>query len=284
MPQVLELFGVNKKFSEFELRDIAFSLPSGYIMGLIGPNGSGKTTTVQLILNMLRRDAGEIRLFGRDNIRDEAEVKQQVGIVFDQSFFVDDWQVRDVEKAVSGFYHAWDTRTYARFLERFELSPTKKIKELSRGMQMKLMLAAALSHDAKLLILDEPTSGLDPLARSELLDILQEYIADGQRGVLFSTHITTDLERVADFITFIFKGEIVFTGDKDAFTGGYRVARGDARTLRESSREKLIGRRSSGGGFEGLIRTEDTHLFGGCVIDPVSIDDIMIYIGRGNEQ
>jgi ABC-2 type transport system ATP-binding protein len=282
MADALALRGVTRRFAEFTLDGIGFALPEGYIMGLIGPNGSGKTTTVQLILNMLRRDAGEIQLFGKDNMREERAVKQSVGIVFDQSFFVDDWPVRDAQRAVAGFYGAWDAGAFARLLKRFELSPTKKIKELSRGMQMKLMLAAALSHDAKLLILDEPTSGLDPLARSELLDILQDYIQDGHRSVLFSTHITTDLERVADYITFLHRGKVVFTGEKDAFLQGYRIVRGDNRALGEQARGRLIGRRDGGGTFEGLALAQDAAHFRECVTEPATIDEIMIYTGREN--
>ena len=210
--QCLELKNVCKSFRDFTLNNISFTLPQGYIMGLVGPNGAGKTTTIQLILNMLEKDAGKILAFGKDNVVSEKEIKQDIGIVFDSIFYVDSWTVKDTEKAVSIFYDNWRHDIFNDMVKRFDLPLNKKVGELSRGMQMKLMLACAFSHDAKLLILDEPTSGLDPLTRDEFLEILQDYIRDGQRSVLFSTHITTDLERVADYITLINRGNMIFTG------------------------------------------------------------------------
>ncbi len=196
----LEINGVCKSFPGFILDGVSFTLPKGYIMGLVGPNGAGKTTTIQLILNMLDKNAGEILVLGKDNVKFEKEIKQEVGVVFDSSFYVEDWTIRDTEKAVSIFYEHWNSDTFNEMLRRFDISVNRKVKDLSRGMQMKLMLTCAFSHNAKLLILDEPTSGLDPVTRDEFLDILQEYIKDGERSVLFSTHITTDLQRVADYI------------------------------------------------------------------------------------
>jgi len=208
----LEIKGVSKAFPGFMLNNITFTLPKGYIMGLVGPNGAGKTTTIQLVLNMLEKDAGEILVFGKDNIKNENTVKQEVGVVFDTIFYVDSWTITDTEKAVSIFYENWNHGAYSEMIRRFDLPAGKKIRDLSRGMQMKLMLACAFSHNAKLLILDEPTSGLDPVTRDEFLEILQEYIKDGERSVLFSTHITTDLERIADYITLINRGDIFIQG------------------------------------------------------------------------
>ena len=180
--QCLELKNVCKSFRDFTLNNISFTLPQGYIMGLVGPNGAGKTTTIQLILNMLEKDAGRILAFGKDNVVSEKEIKQDIGIVFDSIFYVDSWTVKDTEKAVSIFYDNWRHDIFNDMVKRFDLPLNKKVGELSRGMQMKLMLACAFSHDAKLLILDEPTSGLDPLTRDEFLEILQDYIRDGQRS------------------------------------------------------------------------------------------------------
>lgn len=212
---LLELNGVSKSFADFELNNISFTLPKGYIMGLVGPNGAGKTTTIQLILNMLQKDAGEILVFGKDNLKSENEVKQHVGVVFDSVFYVDSWTIKDTERAVSAFYNDWKHDDFSNMIKRFGLPLGKKVRELSRGMQMKLMLACAFSHNAKLLILDEPTSGLDPVTRDEFLEILQDYIKDGERSVLFSTHITTDLERVADYITLLNQGNLIFTGSME---------------------------------------------------------------------
>ena len=191
----LEIRNLGKSFPDFQLNNISFNLPKGFIMGLVGPNGAGKTTTIQLILNMLEKDSGDILVFGKDNVKNEYAIKQDVGVVFDSVFYVDTWSIADTEKAVSMFYDDWKHEVFVNMVTRFNLPKNKKVRELSRGMQMKLMLACAFSHSAKLLILDEPTSGLDPVSRNEFLEILQDYIQDGAKSVLFSTHITTDLER-----------------------------------------------------------------------------------------
>ena len=190
-PMALSVTGATKHYdSGFTLEDVTFDLPAGYIMGLIGPNGAGKSTLIKLILNMIRRDAGQIQVLGLDAIADEEAVKEQLGVVFDTSYFADTWSVDKVERVMRGMYRTWRHEVFDGHLRRFGLDRGKKVKELSRGMQMKLMLAVALSHDARLLILDEPTSGLDVLARDELMDILAATIEDGERSVLFSTHIT----------------------------------------------------------------------------------------------
>ena len=217
MTNYLEVTNLSKSFDSFQLHNISFTLPKGYIMGLIGPNGSGKTTTIKLILNMLKRTGGTVKVMGLDNIAEEQKVKSELGVVFDTNYFSDDWKVSQVEKSISVFYPNWDSQKFADMLRKFHIAPTKKVKELSKGMQMKLMLACAFSYDAKLLILDEPTSGLDPVSRDELLKILSEYIEDGEHSVLFSTHITGDLERAADYITYISYGELFYTGSKDDF-------------------------------------------------------------------
>ena len=224
--QCLELKNVCKSFHDFTLNNISFTLPQGYIMGLVGPNGAGKTTTIQLILNMLEKKSGEILIFGKDNVIHEKDIKQEIGVVFDSMFYVDSWTVQDTGKAISIFYDNWQHDIFNDMINRFSLPKNKRISELSRGMQMKLMLACAFSHDAKLLILDEPTSGLDPLTRDEFLEILQDYIRDGQRSVLFSTHITTDLERVADYITLINRGNMIFTGSMEDLLSSYRLIKG----------------------------------------------------------
>ena len=221
MNNALEIKNLSKEYNSFALNDISFSLPQGYIMGLIGPNGAGKTTTIKLMLNMLKKTEGSIKILGLDSIADQNEIKESIGAVFDANYFVQDWMVKEVEKSIGTFYNSWDSNKFNSMIQRFGLDSNKKVKELSRGMQMKLMLSCAFSHDAKLLILDEPTSGLDPIARDELLDILLEFISDGQRSVLFSTHITSDLDKIADYITFINNGTLIFTGTKDDFIEGF---------------------------------------------------------------
>jgi ABC-2 type transport system ATP-binding protein len=250
-------------------------------MGLVGPNGAGKTTTIQLILNMLEKESGEIRVFGHDNVKSENAIKQDVGVVFDSSFYVDSWTVKDTGKAVSIFYGGWKQEVFSEMVSRFGLPWNKKVGELSRGMQMKLMLACAFSHDAKLLILDEPTSGLDPVTRDEFLEILQDYIKDGERSVLFSTHITTDLTRVADYITLLRNGEMVFTGSMEALLDGYRLVKGRKEDLTPELRGKLMGLRKTDVGFEGLLKADEARQYGGCVVDDATLDDIVIGVSRG---
>lgn len=278
--KLLELKGVSKSFPGFVLNNISFTLPKGYIMGLVGPNGAGKTTTIQLILNMLEKDAGEISVFGRDNVKNESLIKQNIGVVFDSIFYVDSWTVKDTEKAVSIFYDDWKHDVFKKMITRFDLPSNKKVSELSRGMQMKLMLACAFSHNARLLILDEPTSGLDPVTRDELLEILQDYIRDGERSVLFSTHITTDLARVADYITFINQGGLFYTGSMEDLLGSYRIIKGRPQNLTAPLEKNIMGLRKTDVGFEGLIGAKEARQYKDCVIDNATIDDIIINVSK----
>lgn len=284
MDSMLHMEALEKSYADFRLDNISFDLPEGYIMGLIGPNGSGKTTTIKAILNMTEREGGKITVFGKDNIASEQEIKKDIGAVFDSSSFVDEWTMADVEKAYTLFYPAWDSEKYWSLLSRFRIGKTKKVKELSKGMQMKLMLACAFSYDARLLILDEPTSGLDPVSRDELLDILCEYIEDGRRSVLFSTHITPDLEKIADYITYIHLGQLIFTGTKEDFADSFRVVRGDRKELTPRLEARLIGLRTFPTGFEALIRKEDLAAAGRLECVPASIDDIVVFMSRQTDR
>ena len=229
----LSVTGLTKHYdSGFTLDDVTFDLPSGYIMGLVGPNGAGKSTLIKLILNMTTRDAGRIEVLGLDAMADEERAKEQLGVVLDSSYFIEYMTVDAVERTSSPMYPLWDHNLFDAYLRRFGLGRNKKIKDLSRGMQMKLMLAVALSHDAKLLILDEPTSGLDVLSRDELMDILSDYVADGGHSVIFSTHITADLERCADFLAYITNGMLYYSGPKDEFEDAFRLVKGEEICLR----------------------------------------------------
>jgi ABC-2 type transport system ATP-binding protein len=220
-----------------------------------------------------------------DNIVEELQIKQDIAVVFDDVFFVESWKVGEVEKALKNFYVNWDSLLYKKYLKSFQLPMGKKVKNLSRGMKMKLMLAVAMSHDAKLLILDEPTSGLDPVARDELLDILSEYIADGQRSILFSTHITSDLERIADYITLIKEGTIFYTGTKDDLLEGFAVIKGGPDDLKSPLREKVIGLVENKTGFSGLIAASETkHLPEEIVLEKPTIDEILVYISKGGRN
>lgn len=274
----LSVTGVTKRYdSGFTLDDVTFDLPSGYIMGLIGPNGAGKSTLIKLVLNMIRRDAGAIQVLGLDAITQEERVKAEVGVVFDGSYFMETWSVSQVERVMAPMYPAWNKTVFDGYLRRFDLDRGKKVKELSRGMRTKLMLAVALSHDAKLLILDEPTSGLDVLSRDELMDILHAYIEDGRHAVLFSTHITADLERGADFITYITGGRLYYSGPKDEFEESFRLVKGGPDKLAAVD-AVADGTRVYGTGFDALVRADYLSRLpehAGLVVEPASIDDII---------
>lgn len=281
MSIALEVRNLHKTYGDFSLDSVSFSLPAGNIMGFVGQNGAGKTTTIRCILNMAAKDGGEIKIFGLDNVRDELAVKQGLAAVFDEIFFVESWHIREVEKVIKGFYSEWDSRLYSDYLKRFELSPDKRVKELSRGMKMKLMLAVAMSHGAKLLILDEPTSGLDPVARVGLLDILREYVADGEKSVFFSTHITSDLERIADYITLIDHGKIFYTGTKDGLLEHFCIIKGNKTNLTDPLKKKLIGLSVTTTGFIGMLPvSEMNELPGSIVTEQPAIDEILVYISK----
>ena len=281
MNNVLEINNITKDYKKFKIDNISFNLPKGYIMGFIGANGAGKTTTIKLILNMIKRESGEIKVFGLDNIREEERIKEQIGVVFDECYYLEDWTLNDVEKAVSMFYKNWNSSIYEKYLKEFNLARDKKVKDLSRGMRMKLMIAVAFSHEAKLLILDEPTSGLDPVARDEFLDILRDYIEDEEKSVIFSSHITSDIEKIADYITYINNGKIIFTGEKDEFLEKYCIIKGGKEDITESQKKEIIGLRIHSTGFEGLIELKKAVGFSSkVIIEKASLDEIMIYMNK----
>jgi ABC-2 type transport system ATP-binding protein len=281
MRNAVEVSGLNKSCREFALRDVSFEIPTGYIMGFIGPNGAGKTTTIKAILNLINFESGSIRLFGQDSRDGAAEINEQVGVVMDTPLFPDEWTAADTERAAAPFYRQWDGGKYDDLLLRFKIEKKKKIKNLSRGMKVKLMIAAALSHNARLLVLDEPTSGLDPVARDEICDLLAGFVTDENRSVLFSTHITSDLEKIADYITFIMDGRIVFTGPKDDLLTRYMMVRGGRRDITPAHKEFIIGLREYSTGFEGLAEAGNVRKLPSVLMtEPVSLEDIIIYMNK----
>ena len=277
MDNSLVLTDVQKTFPGFSLHDVSFSLPRGFVMGFIGPNGAGKTTVIKLILNMLVRDSGSIRVFDQDNLLAEQEIKERIGIVMDETFYVDAWMLKDVGMALKPFYRKWSGTRYAALLRKFDLDPVKKVKDLSRGMKMKLMIAAALSHESDLLIFDEPTSGLDAVARSELMEIVRDFMADETKSVLFSTHITTDLEKIADYITVINHGAILYSDTKDGLLEKYRLIRGGLGMLDTRQREQIIGYREHSVGFDGLVDSAAIPAMPqGIVTEKSNLDEIIV--------
>jgi ABC-2 type transport system ATP-binding protein len=280
MDRILEIHNLRKEFKGFVLDNISFSLPRGFIMGFIGPNGAGKTTTIKLIMNLVHRNSGEIEVFGLDSVRHEKEIKERIGFVYDETYYFELLTAGEIGFLMPRFYRSWDRAAYSRYLTGFEIPAKKKIKEFSRGMKMKFSLAVALSHNAELIILDEPTSGLDPIFRQEILTLLAEAIQDGNKAVLFSSHITSDLERIADYVTFIDQGRIIFSESKEDVLERYSVVQGPKADLNPDLRAHLIGLRNGTFGFEGLcadIEAIRSRLSDPCVVEKASLDQIMFY-------
>ena len=284
MDNAIEILGLRKAYKRFALDDVTFNVPQGYVMGLIGPNGAGKTTVIKLIMNLIRRNAGEVRVFGLDNLRHEREVKARIGFVYDVPRFPEDLRLGQIASALAPFYPKWDGGRFLALLDEFKLSSRTVIKKLSHGMKMKFALALALAHDADLILMDEPTAGLDPVFRFELLEKLRAFIQDERKTVLFSSHITSDLERVADFITFIHKGRIVFSAGKDAILESWGVVRASDGSVRPDDIPGLRGYKQSEFSLEALtsdIAAARKRLGGSTACDKASLEDIMFFVSRG---
>ncbi|QMV44776.1 ABC transporter ATP-binding protein [Cohnella cholangitidis] len=275
----LDIRNLNKKYPNFQLRDVSFQLEKGYIMGFIGANGAGKTTTIKSILKMIHIDSGEVRIMGKNIADHEIELKQEIGYAFGGIDFYTRVKMKKLTEVIKKFYKNWEEETYYNFLRRFKLDENKKIAELSTGMKVKYSLALALSHGAKLLVLDEPTSGLDPVARDDLLDIFQELVIDGEISILFSTHITSDLEKCADFITFIDNGQIIDSSEKNEFMESYRLLNGNESQLNQV-KERLISYKINSFGFTGLIHAGDFDPSTGIKSTIPSLEEIMIYFAK----
>ena len=281
MENILEIKGLNKAYDGFTLKDVSFSLPKGYIMGFVGENGSGKTTTIRSILNMANIDSGKISVFGLDSVTDTVAIKEKLGVVFDSLYLADHLTAKQIEKQLKPFYKDWDSKEFAGRLKSFGLPDNKRVGDFSKGMKMKFMIAIALSHKADFMILDEPTSGLDPVARDELLDILAEYIEDENRSVLFSTHITSDVERIADYVTILHNGRVLFTGTKDELSEKYVILRGAEEDISSALREKCIGFHGYRNGFDALLSTEYlSEVNDKLETEKANIDEILVYVAK----
>jgi len=284
MIPTLEIEGLRKEYKGFTLKDVSFKIPPGYIMGLIGPNGAGKTTIIRLILNLIRRDAGEIKVFGGDNIQNEVEVKSRIGFVHEVPAFYGYLKLDQMKSIIVRFYSNWDDNLFHQLSSEFALPLDKRISRLSRGMKMKFSLALALSHEADFILMDEPTSGLDPVFRRELLERLSGLIQDEKKSVLFSTHITSDLERTADFITYIQEGEILFSTTKDELFENWAIIRGGNNILNDNIKTLFLGIHQTSFGFKALTNRakEARRILGGqeALIEKASLDDIMFFLSR----
>ncbi len=283
----LQLDNVTKMYKGFSLRDVSFELPRGYMMGLIGANGAGKTTIIKLIMNLIRRDSGRITVFGKDNLQHEAEIKRDIGFVYDVPRFYDDAKLCDIARAVAPFYPKWDKARFDSLIGEFELPLRKKFKTLSAGMKTRFALSLALSHDADLILMDEPTAGLDPIVRRELLDKLRDILQDETKSIVFSTHITSDLERIADFITCVHEGQILFSSPRDEILERWGVVRANEEALRGEIETSLHGVRQGEHGCEALtddIGTARAVLPSDAVIEKASLDDVVALLQSENRS
>ncbi len=278
---------LNKAYPNFALKDVSFELPAGYIMGFIGINGAGKTTTLKSIMNIVRPDSGHITFLGQDLRTHEFELKQKIGFLLGTVDFYPKYQVRTIIDVYKRFYDEWDDAAFATYLARFSIDDRKKINDLSAGMHVKLGIAMALSHNAKLIILDEPTSGLDPMAREDLLDLLREIVEDGEKSVLFSTHITSDLDKSADYVIFIRNGELIARDTKDELLEKHVVTKGKLIDLSDELKHCLISYKTNSFGFSGLILKADlvrTNCGAALQTEKPNLEDLMLYYNLGGAK
>lgn len=279
MENALKITGLCKQYKGFALKDVSFTLPSGCVMGFIGENGAGKTTTIKAILNLIHRDAGSICLLGQDNIADERAVKERIGVVLEDGCFLNTMNARQVDVLMGKAYRNWHSEQFFDFLKRFGIDTGKKIKDYSKGMRMKVNIAAAMSHDAELLLMDEPTSGLDPVVRDEVLDLFYDFMQDEGHSILLSSHITSDLDKIADYITFIHQGRIVLSEPRDVLLDTYGVLHCTAEQLAALDPSAVRGKRVGAFGCDALVRRDGVPA--NWPVDPVNIEQMMLFLTRG---
>lgn len=286
MECVLDINSITKVYKDFTLSDVSFAIPKGTIMGFIGENGAGKTTTMRAILNLISVNSGSIAIFGKDMNKSEKAIKSDLGVILDESGFPEYMKVKDVNMIMKDIHKNWDEKQFFASVQRFDLPLQKRIKQLSKGMKMKLMIIIAMSHHAKLLILDEPTSGLDPIVRDEILDMFLDFIQDEEHSILFSSHITSDIEKVCDYITCIHKGRIMFSKGKDELLETHGVIKGNEDDLSKLPSEMVVGVRRNSFGCEILINDKERarRYVPTAILDPVSLEEIMLYMIRGERK
>ena len=283
----IEISGLTKKYDGFTLDNISFNVPKGTVMGFIGQNGAGKTTTIRSLLNIIKTDGGTIKMLGLDHNEHEYEIKEQIAAVFDELPFYEGFNANQISVMFSGLYGNWDEKKFFEYLDRFALPRKKKLKQFSKGMKMKLQIATALSHGAKLLIMDEATTGLDPVVRNEILDIFREYIQDENNSILMSSHITSDLEKIADCVTFIDKGRILLTGYKDEILESHGVLKCTKADFKEIAPEDFVSARLNDYGAEVMVSDIDAakKKYSGITADKTTLEEIMLfYVNREKKE
>ena len=285
MENNIELNNVSKKYQDFELKNITFNVPKGCIVGLIGENGAGKTTTIKSILNITKSD-GTVKIFGKDSKKDEKKIKQEIGVVLDDSFLSDYLTAKQINSIMKDIYRNWNENKYMNLLKKFNLPKDKSIKDFSSGMKMKLKIATAISHNPKILILDEPTSGLDPVVRNEILDIFRQYIKEDEtRSILLSTHITTDLEHISDYIIFIEKGKLVFNLPTDELLENYGIIKCSKEDFLRLDKKDYISYKKEKYQYEVLTDNKNNirKKYNITTIDKPSIESIMLFYIKGEK-
>lgn len=276
---VVELKDVTKDYGDFKLDHVSFSVPEGSVCGFIGQNGAGKTTTIKLMLDVIKADQGEIRLFGENIEKDSARLREDIGVVFDEMGFHEFMTGRDINIMMKNIYKNWDEDVFFDYLKRFSLPSRKECGDFSRGMRMKLQIAVALSHHAKLLIMDEPTSGLDPIVRNEMIQIFREFVIEEDHTILLSSHITGDLEKLADEVVFINAGKIVLAGNKDDILEKHALLKCKKSELEKISEPLIVNVQPGTFGVEVLVndRKACERLYPQMVIEPATLEDIMLF-------
>jgi len=276
MENLLEVRGLTKHYPQFDLKDASFNLPAGVIMGFIGENGAGKSTTLKLILNLIRKDGGTISLLGHDSTQLPPELREEIGVVFDECNIPEMLTSAEVRGTMQRLYRTWDNGIWSAYMDAFKLPDHKKVNDFSRGMKVKLMLAIALSHHPRLLLLDEATSGLDPVIREEILEVFQKFILDEDHSILISTHILSDLEKVCDYVLFIHEGRVRFMETRDELHDEYALWKGSQTDFALLDPAAVVGKRRSPYGVDALVLRHTIPA--NATLEPASIEDIMLYI------
>lgn len=284
MEYAIKVDGLTKQYKDFTLDNVSFAVPAGSIVGFIGENGAGKSTTIKAILDLIRKDAGTIELLGQENGAGNREVKEQISVIFDECYFPDGLMVEDVNRMMKQTYRFWEQETFFNYCRRFELPGKKAVKEFSRGMKVKLSIAAALSHKAKLIILDDACGSLDPVVRSEILDIFMDFIQEEDHTVFLSSHITSDIEKICDYILLIHKGKLLLFENKDALLYDYGIVRCTKEQFRELDPSLVVGVQENRFEVEVLVNNRQALKGRSCdyVIDQASIEDILLYVVKNN--
>lgn len=287
LENAIEINGLTKKYDGFSLDNVSFNVPVGSVMGFIGQNGAGKSTTIKAILNVIKKDSGSIKLLGLDNIENERLAKENIAVVFDEMPFHELFTANQINTLFKGLYRNWNEETFFNYLERFQLPKNKKLNKFSKGMKMKLQISTALSHGARLLIMDEATPGLDPIVRNEILDIFREYMKDENNSILMSSHITGDLDKIADGITFIDKGKILLSGYKDEILDNHGVIKCSLTDYKKMDATDIVSVRLSEYSAEVMVSNKQVckEKYRGMLMEKTNLEEIMLfYVNRGKKE